>query len=193
VRSGPAFLVEAHFYHWSITCATRGRKARSPPLAIVMQKNSIALWSFSNPSVNGLLHRSDTTSCTLDKASNGAGNPTGRGIAERGHHIGLTQVQQLIGKCWLLSRSFVFHSLSHPLPRSQLHISHPVSITPSPTISHSLLLSRKSPDRLRQPCRVSFSAENCGTSALHPHPYRIWLTNLPKAPKLQEEHAWMLH
>jgi hypothetical protein len=133
VRSGPAFLVEAHFYHWSITCATRGRKARSPPLAIVMQKNSIALWSFSNPSVKGLLHRSDTTSCTLDKASNGAGNPTGRGIAERGHHIGLTQVQQLIGKCWLLSRSCFSLSFSSLTPFA---IAHQSSCLHNPLSNH---------------------------------------------------------
>jgi hypothetical protein len=43
VRSGPAVLAKAHFYCWSITCAARGRKARSPPLATVMQRFSIAL------------------------------------------------------------------------------------------------------------------------------------------------------
>jgi hypothetical protein len=48
------------------------------PLATMMQRISIALWSFSNPSVRVLLHRSGRTSYILDDVSPGAYDLAGR-------------------------------------------------------------------------------------------------------------------
>jgi hypothetical protein len=53
----------------------------------------------------------------------------------------------------------------------------------------SPLPSCKAPLWLRQPHRVSVSADNCGTSTSHPHPHRHLTTYLPKVPNRQDGYA----